>query len=100
MCLVLEYLKKRLPSKDKFYISLAKELVIKTINTFQKFGIILERLLSFALKIQFFIVRFKNNVQQNYELYFSHLLSKPALSWDAMLSINLFQKLTCTYLLK
>ena len=34
MCLVLEYLKKRLPSKDKFYISLAKELVIKTMNTF------------------------------------------------------------------
>ena len=60
-------------------------------NTFQKFGINLERLLPFLLKIQFFIVRFRNNFPKSYKLYFSHLLSKATLSWDSMLSMSLFR---------
>ena len=44
--------------------------------------------------------KLRNNGLKNYGLRPSHYLSAPALSWDAMLSLSLFQMQTCIYSLK
>ena len=92
-----EKFEEQLPSKEKFYSSLAgtkiigKEYKHVLKNKFEMKT--MKDYLDLYLKCDFLLLadvfeKLRNNILNNYRLYPSHYLSAPALSWDALLNMT------------
>ena len=94
-----EKFKEKMPNKEKFYSSLTRkkisdkeyEHVFKVRNRFEmkiKKDYHDLHLKCDALLLADEFEKFRNSCLKDYELFWCHYLSAPALSWDAMLSMT------------
>ena len=113
---ILKSLRKKLPSKEKFYSSLTDRKISDkeyehVLNVWKKFEMkTMKDYYDLYLKCDVLLLCdlleiFKNDSLKNYRSYPSHYLSAPGLIWDAMpkrqrLILNLFQILTVIYSLR
>ena len=113
---ILKSLRKKLPSKEKFYSSLTDRKISDkeyehVLNVWKKFEMkTMKDYYDLYLKCDVLLLCdlleiFKNDSLKNYRSYPSHYLSALDLIWDAMpkrqrLILNLFQILTVIYSLR